>query len=632
VRGRSGGQAVSVGVLGPLAVEVGGVPARLPTEIPRTVLGALLLAEQPTSAAHLGTLLGAPGRPASRSTVQVAVSRLRSWLRSCSGDRLPVEYAEAGYLLRTEGAELDLDLDRFRGLVAAAEVRELPEQLELLSAALAVWRGDGLDDLPPERRDSWACSRLRRERLRIGADLAAAALRLGRPEQALPQLELLADLYPSDEVMQASTLRLLAASGRRAEALRRYEQLRQRLRDELGIDPAPGLRQTHVELLREDGAATGLTLRVVGSPRSAGGAAPAGRPVPRLLPPDIRDFVGRRRPLDRLIAELDPDRNTASAAIPIAAVAGAAGMGKTALAVRAAHRVRDGYPDGQLYVNLRRPDGEPVSVGSALTRFLRRLGVPAGQLPADIEERTDLFRSLLAGSRVLVVLDNAAGEGQIRRLLPGGPGTAVLVTSRRRMTALEGAAQLDLGPLAPGESVRLLAAVMGAERVAAEPAAAAGIAAACGYLPLALRIAGARLAARRHWALGDFAGLLADDTRRLDELRAADLDLRSSLSLSYRSLPADQRRALRLLGLAALPEVTGQLAAAVLGMAERDALSVVDQLVDARLVETRSRRPDQRVYYLSELVRLFAAERAAVEEPGDVQRAAMARVSAALSA
>ena len=616
-------QFVSIGILGPLVVQVAGVPRRPPTEIPRAVLGALLVAELPASVTHLAGLIGVGGRTASRSAVQVAVSRLRAWLRDTCHGRLRVDRLEAGYVLCREGA--DLDLDQFRRLAGAVAGQDPARQVELLAEALEVWRGEGLDDLPVSRRDVWALDRLRRERLGAGARLAAAALQTGQPERALPQLEQLATLDPTDEALQSSVLQLLAAAGHRVEALRRYEALRVRLRDELGVDPGPDLRRTHLRLLRDDNQTTPATARPPAGPPETHSA----REIPRLLPADIRRFVGRQRETERLVDELAAGRH--SGAVPVVAIAGPAGAGKAALALRVAHRIRDRFPDGQLFLDLRRPNGNPLPPRLALGRFLRGLGVRPPRIPPGLEERADLYRSLIADARLLVVLVNATGEAQVRPLVPGGSGTAVLVTSRRRLCGLAGVTQTELGPLPPAESVTLLAAVTGEARVRAEPAAAAAITAACDHLPLAIRIAGSRLAGRPHWPLEHLAGLLADDRRRLDELRDADLDLRDSLALSYLALPADQRRALRLLGLVEAAEMTGRVAAAVLDADERDALPVVDDLVAARLVEARSRPPGQFLYRLPGLVRVYAAERADLEEPSAARRAAVARAIAALS-
>ena len=419
---------MSIGILGPMVVRVAGALTRPPTEIPRAVLGALLVAERPASVEHLAGLIGERERTASRSAVQVAVSRLRAWLRDACQGRLRVDRLESGYVLCREGT--DLDLDRFRRLAGAAAAQDPGRQVELLSDALAVWRGDGLDDLPVIRRDVSALERLHRERFGAGARLAAAALRTGQPERALPQLEQLATLDPTDEALQLAVLQLLAAAGRRVEALRRYEELRIRLRDELGVDPGSDLRQTHLRLLRDDTPGATAALPPAAGPPETGSA----REVPRLLPADIRTLVGRRRETDGLVAELSggPD----SGAVPIVAIAGPAGAGKATLALRVAHRVRGLFPDGQLFLDLRRPDGTPLSPRLALGRFLRRLGVPARGVPLGLDGRADLYRSLLADARLLVVIVNAAGEAQVRPLVPGGSGTAVLVTSRRRLCGL----------------------------------------------------------------------------------------------------------------------------------------------------------------------------------------------------
>ncbi|HSO56430.1 MAG TPA: helix-turn-helix domain-containing protein, partial [Actinomycetes bacterium] len=256
-------------------------------------------------------------------------------------------------------------------------------------------------------------------------------------------------------------------------------------------------------------------------------------PVPCQLPPDVADFTGRAREVAGLRARFTAasgDPGPADAVV-LSAVAGKAGVGKTALAVHVAHQLRVGgqFPDGQLYVNLRGAEQRPLDPAAVLARFLRALGVRGPAVPEDLEEREAMYRARLADRRVLVVLDNAASEAQVRPLLPGGPGCAVLVTSRRRLSGLEGARLVELEVLTPRQAMELLSRVVGATRTAAEPEAATAIVAYCGYLPLAVRIAGAKLAARRRWSLRRLADRLADERGRLSELSAGDLEVRASL-------------------------------------------------------------------------------------------------------
>jgi tetratricopeptide (TPR) repeat protein/transcriptional regulator with XRE-family HTH domain len=356
--------------------------------------------------------------------------------------------------------------------------------------------------------------------------------------------------------------------------------------------------------------------------------------VPCQLPPDVADFVGRAelvRQLRHLLAGRpvsragEPDAGT----VVVSAVSGKAGVGKSALAVHVAHQLAADFPGGQLYASLRGAGAAgvaPLAPAEILGRFLRALGVDGGAIPAGVQERAALYRSRLAGRRVLVVLDDAAGEAQVRPLLPGSPGCAVLVTSRARLAGLAGARLVHVDVLDAGQAVELLARIAGVRRVAAEAAAAAAVAAACGGLPLAVRIAGARLAARPHWSLGRMAELLADQRGRLDELAHGDLEVRASLSLSYRGLGEGQRRLFRRLGLLDAPDVAAWVAGALLDRPAPQAEALLEDLVDAQLVDVAGRDVmGWARYRLHDLLHAYARERVHAEEPVGRRRAALGR-------
>jgi tetratricopeptide (TPR) repeat protein/transcriptional regulator with XRE-family HTH domain len=375
---------------------------------------------------------------------------------------------------------------------------------------------------------------------------------------------------------------------------------------------------------------------------AAGRTAP--QPVPRLpepapphqLPPDVADFVGRAELVAQLRGWLArwPDAVVEKAngsAVAVCAVSGKAGIGKSALAVHVAQRLAADFPDGQLYASLRGAGVggvAPLEPAEILGRFLRALGVDGGAVPADMQERAALYRSRLAGRQVLVVLDDAAGEAQVRPLLPGSPGCAVLLTSRARLAGLDGARLVQLDVLDADQAMELLARVAGPERVAAEPEAATAILAACGRLPLAVRIAGARLAVRPHWPLGRMAGLLADERGRLDALAHGDLEVRASLSLSYQELGQAQRRLFRRLGLLEAPDVAAWVAGALLDRPVAEAEALLEELVEAQLVDVATWDATRRARYrLHDLVRLFARERVQAEEPVGRRRAALQRAA-----
>jgi tetratricopeptide (TPR) repeat protein len=338
--------------------------------------------------------------------------------------------------------------------------------------------------------------------------------------------------------------------------------------------------------------------------------------VPAELPPDIVDFTGRRAELNALRRLLAG----AESAVVISAVDGTAGIGKSALAIRAAHEVTRRFPDGQLYANLRGAEPAQANSAVALDRFLRALGEATTSLPPDLETLTRRYRTLLTGRRILVVLDNAAYAAQVRPLLPGSRGCAVLVTSRARL-ALEGAVPLALGLLAEDEAVQLLARLAGRERVAAEPGAAAMVVRQCGLLPLAIRIAGARLAARPAWSIADLADRLAGEHCRLAELEVGDLAMRANFSLSYEELSEVDARVFRLLGLLETPDVTAEVVAAMGSIGRDVAEGALERLVDAQLLEQRAAGR----YRVHGLLRLFARDQAEAEEPARKRSADLAR-------
>ncbi|MEV5753300.1 tetratricopeptide repeat protein [Actinoallomurus sp. NPDC052308] len=349
------------------------------------------------------------------------------------------------------------------------------------------------------------------------------------------------------------------------------------------------------------------------------GAAPVPRPAQ--LPPDAGDFSGRAAPVRELTRLLvDGEART----IVISAIAGMAGVGKTTLAVHVAHGVEDVFPDGRLHVDLRAYDA-PLAPADVLARFLRSLGVDGQKIPDTLDERAAMYRSLLAPRRVLVVLDNAADEAQVRPLLPGTPTCAVLLTSRRHLAGLEGAHHLDLEVFDSGPAVELLGRIAGADRVAAEPDEALEIAALCGGLPLAVRICGARLRTRPHWRLTDLTRRLRDERSRLDELAVGDLAVRAGLSLSYAGLDADAKRLFRLLGLLDAPDFASWVAAALLGVTPGRAERHLDELLDARLLDVRSADGPGVRYRFHDLVRVYARELAERQDDPSDRRAALAR-------
>jgi tetratricopeptide (TPR) repeat protein/transcriptional regulator with XRE-family HTH domain len=370
----------------------------------------------------------------------------------------------------------------------------------------------------------------------------------------------------------------------------------------------------------------------LGEPAYEAAERPERRHIPQFqLPTDAGDFTGRDEELRIISSALLQDRTEPAGAVPVVAISGQGGSGKTTLAVHAAHAARAGFPDGQLFTDMHGMGPRPVDPGRVLTKFVKALGVAASDIPQDVDERAEVYRRLLAGRRMLIVLDDVEGERQVRPLLPGTPTCAVLITSRTRLTALEGTRRVDLDVFEPEDAVALFTAVAGHDRVADEPRTMARIVDLCGRLPLAVRIAAARLAAHPHWSLQTLAERLDDEQGRLDELAAGDLEIRSSVALSYHQLSDHQRRLFRRLGLLPALDFPAWLAMPLLDDSSPSAELVFDALVSARLVDAAGFDPTGSTRYrLHDLVRIFALERVQEEERPESLRAASGRVQGAL--
>ncbi|MGH3624351.1 MAG: ATP-binding protein [Sciscionella sp.] len=358
------------------------------------------------------------------------------------------------------------------------------------------------------------------------------------------------------------------------------------------------------------------------------GAAPSAFPRPQQLPREITHFTGRDAELGKLDTLLGNAGSGRSSTVVISAIAGAAGIGKTSLAVRWAHRVKERFPEGQLYANLRGYDsGPPLTASHIVDSFLRALGLPAERIPQDVDAKAGLYRSLLAGRRMLVVLDNAATPDQIRPLLPNEPACLVLVTSRSRLSGLiarDGAHRISLDVLAPDEACSLLREVIGHDRASREPQATAELARRCAHLPLALRIAAERVAGRPHLTVADLVHELASEDHRLDVLATDDDEttaVRTVFSWSYHALPPETARVFRLLGLHPGPSIS-LAAAAALTDATTETQRQLDTLASVHLLtETGPGR-----YQFHDLLRAYAAERAAIDEPDHHPEAATRRL------
>ncbi len=362
-------------------------------------------------------------------------------------------------------------------------------------------------------------------------------------------------------------------------------------------------------------------LRLADVDRAALLEAWSGDRPPGSLPPDVPDFVGRTSTLDTAHQIL---RGPAATGVSrVCVLAGMGGLGKTTLAVHLAHELADRYPDGQLYLQLRGTSSDPVEPAEALARLLCRLGLPAGHLPADVDTRAELLRDRLRSRQVLLVLDDAATEAQVRPLLPATPSCAVLVTSRSRLSGLAGARLVELAAFDPAEALALLSGVIGEERVAAEEAAARAVVDLCGWLPLAVRIVAALLAGRPGWRIGHVVGLLADERDRLSVLAAGDLQVKAGIALSYLALPDDVRRAFRLLSVIDVPDFAAWTASAGLGVDLQSARRLLERLVDGYLLDiVGTDEAGQPRYRFHDLVRVYARHEGP-ERPDPAARAAV---------
>ncbi|MFI6070354.1 BTAD domain-containing putative transcriptional regulator [Actinoplanes sp. NPDC051343] len=576
----------------------------------RLVLAALAVdAGRPVSVeALVDRVWGEEAPEQARRALQAHLTRIR---RVC--ERLD---ESVGLIRRSGGYLLDLDRDRvdvhrFRRLVRQSRDPGLgdPDRASLLRTAIDLWSADPLAGVTGrwagQARESW-----RQQYLDAVVAWARAALGNGDAGDVLDRLSPLADEHPLLEPLTAAYLRALHQTGRTAAALDHYAESRRRLVDDLGIEPGTELSRIHQAILRGEADEA-----VPVAPRPL-------LPVPAQLPGDLPDFTGRRAGLDRLDALLE------QLGPPLAvAITGTAGVGKTALAVHWAHRVRHRFPDGQLYVDLAgfAPEGPLVTAAEALRTFLAALGVPPEHAPVTLHEQTALYRSLLADRRVLVLLDNARDAAHVRPLLPGASACLTLVTSRDRLAGLlaDGARPVDLDLLPPEESRQLLAARIGAARVAAEPSAVAQIVAGCTGLPLALAVVAVRAATRPSFPLSAVAAQLRHARSTLDVLDDdPDNDVRAVMSWSYRALRPPAARLFRMLGRYAGPDVSVAAAAARAGEPVARIGAALAELTRAHLL--REHQPGR--YDMHDLLRAYAAELADRIDPPAEREAADRRM------
>jgi DNA-binding SARP family transcriptional activator len=625
--------ALRFGVLGPLRVWRQGTVVDLGPVQQRVVLAVLALqAGRPVGRQQMIDAVWGETQPRNAvNLVQRHVSGLRRALEPDRPGRTPSDlltWTDAGYLLTLPPGALDLELF-VRELARARTARaagQLQEAAAALHSALELWRGPVCDGLSSPFLDAQA-DRLAESCVSALEDRIELDLVIGDHGDLIAELRDLVAEHPLRERLRGLLMLALYRAGRQADALTAFRDARRELHDELGVEPSAPLQQLHQQILTADPALA------PGGPAQAGSDVGAKtsrrRVVPAQLPHNIPDFTGRDAELGRLDALLDQDGSGIRNAVVITVITGTAGVGKSALALYWAHRVRDLFPDGQLYVNLRGfgPAGSAMEPAEVIHGFLDAFAVPSDRMPVDLDDRAALYRTILADLRVLVVLDNARDVDQVRSLLPGSPGCVVLVTSRNGLTSLvaaDGARPVELDLLPDAEARRLLSSRLGQDRVASEPASVDEIVKACAGLPLALVVAASNAVANSRLPLSALAGELQKTEGRLDALGAGDqyTDVRAVFSWSYRALSTPAARQFRLLGLHAGPDIATSAAASLAGVPVAQARRELADLVRAHLVTEWA--PGR--FVMHDLLREYANELSMIDDSAADRRLAVHRI------
>jgi DNA-binding SARP family transcriptional activator len=590
-------------ILGPVELHVNGQPYRFGSPKERCVLAVLLYElGQPVATDSLIDRVWGENLPESpRASLYSYLSRLRRNLKRVAGNDAALLRHRSGYYT-LDVAPGAVDLYRFRTLRAQARAigdsGDDGHAVELLHDAEKLWRGTPLAGLT----GAWA------ERVRVGLEeerFAAALdrikleLRLGRHADLVGEVSELVALHPFNQTLVEHLMIALYRCGRQADALEVYRQTRGRFSEELGTEPGPALRDVHQRILNED-----PELTVEPPARTRAQSTP-----PNSLPRDNPGFTGRSAELNKLFGWIDSE--PAQTTVTVVAISGMAGVGKSALAIHAAHLLSTRYPH-QLYLNLHTHDPieHPVDAATGLGILLRTLGVPPERIPATVEERSALWRTQLASRRALIVLDDASDPEQIRPLLPGAAGCVVLITCRRRMIELPGMFWLSLGALRPDEAISLFTRVVGTER-ASDEAAITQVVRLCSYLPLAIHLAGSKFRSHPAWSISDLAARLTRSQHRVGEMRVDEREVAASLDLSYRYLTRRQQRLLRQLALHPGAEFSAYLAAAASG---DDSLVATEQALDALLDHHLLEEPEPGRYTFHDLIRGYAWRRAHLDD------------------
>lgn len=675
-------------LLGPLQVRGKDGPLRVPPGRQEVILAALLLeANRVVGTNYLVDLIWEDNPPeTARTQVQICVSRLRKLLAGADST-VSISTRPPGYVLQVDTGDVDSLL--FTGLVSMARRQrdegEAEKAVTLLKSAVALGQGDSLSGLVSGPLTNKA-RQLDEERLSAVELRLQIELELGRHDRLVGELQLLTHENPLRERLRGQLMCALYWSGRQAEALEAFRAGHRILDRELGLTPGRELRRLEAAILAGElsppvqapqphdemtGAHPGITPASTAGHAGTGdgGRVPSGGPGPHAdaerpaersgtgeparkpsssppvqdaspdraksqphearpqqLPSYTFDFVEDEAQLAALEKALTSGRD--HKVVGIGVISGKPGTGKSTLAVNVAHRLAEtGFPDGQLYCDLR-GTGTQATALEVLGRFLRALGIPGQLIPDSLDERAEMYRTRLASRRLLVVLDDAATESQVRPLLPGGRDCAVLVTSRARLTALPGAHRVDLDVLDEERALRLLSGIIGQERVENEATSAEALVRTVGRLPLALRIAAARLAARPHWTIASMVHRLASERHRLDELAHGEMTMRASLSLTYNGLAPEDRGLLRMLSMSRTPTLPSWLAGALLDDDRPVPSDLMEPLVDMQMLDVVGvEHTGGYRYQFHEIIRVYAREQLAAHDSPEVRRAALTRMA-----
>jgi DNA-binding SARP family transcriptional activator len=622
---------VHFSILGPLEASRADEPIQLGGPRQQTVLAMLLLeADQLVPVYRLiDAVWDEDPPPTAREQIHICISSLRRAISPADNADL-ISTRSPGYLLRLEECTLDERIFEARAQEgrSALSAADPAGAATSLRSALSLWRGHALSSIGSALVQR-SVTHLNERRLSVLEECIEIELAAGLGLEPVSELIVLTQENPLRERFSALLMMALSRTGRQADALETYRIARSFLMDQVGIEPGADLQRLQRMILAGQAivAPAGPPARAAGhgaaQAQGHGTAlALAERPspaIPMLLPPAIPDLTGRSGLMDQIAARMT-EAGGAAQALPVTVLHGQGGVGKTAVAIRLAHRLAARFPDGQLFARLQSGAG-PAAASDVLRRFLRTLGVSGAALPDSGEERAEVYRNLLAGRRILIVLDNAMSEEQIAPLLPGSAPCSVLVTSRGRLSGLPVTGRFEIGALSRRSAVAMLSAIVGAERIEAQPDAAAALCELCGDLPLALRIVAARLAARPHWRVATLVHRLSDESRWLDELSYGEMGLRASIALSHDALSPEARRLFRLLVLCEAPSFSSWIGSPLVQAGLLRTENLLEELTEAYLLTVEPKIALEPIRYrFHDLVQPFARERLlALESPHELR-------------